>query len=94
MLAFLLMSKLWLIRIQQTVFVLFNILFVLVWLRAGGRSHGQMAVVHDLKAVGDYYVPLEHVCDGYQEQWDNCPGTCSTCALWHCKLALSAVIDG
>ena len=19
-------------------------------------------------------VPLEHVCDGYQEQWDNCPG--------------------
>ena len=35
---------------------------------------GQMAIVHDLKAVGDYYVPLEHVCDGYQEQWDNCPG--------------------
>ena len=19
-------------------------------------------------------MPLEHVCDGYQEQWDNCPG--------------------
>lgn len=33
-----------------------------------------METVHDLNAVGDYYVPLEHVCDGYQEQWDNCPG--------------------
>lgn len=24
-------------------------------------------------------VPLEHVCDGYQEQWDNCPGGDGNC---------------
>ena len=28
----------------------------------------------DLSAIGELYVPLEHVCDGFQEQWDNCPG--------------------
>ena len=28
----------------------------------------------DLNAIGELYVPVEHICDGYQEQWDNCPG--------------------
>lgn len=51
-------------------------------------SLGQMAIVHDLKAVGDYYVPLEHVCDGYQEQWDNCPDLekCGPCEPKDCIL--------
>ena len=28
----------------------------------------------DLSAIGELYVPVEHICDGFQEQWDNCPG--------------------
>ena len=40
------------------------------------RSQGHMLEINpaDLSAIGELYVPLEHVCDGFQEQWDNCPG--------------------
>lgn len=27
-----------------------------------------------IQKLWSWQVPLEHVCDGYQEQWDNCPG--------------------
>ena len=32
----------------------------------------------DLSAIGELYVPVEHICDGFQEMWDNCPGSAAT----------------
>ncbi|CAJ1402607.1 unnamed protein product [Effrenium voratum] len=60
----------------------------LVFLHLLTMSRGELATVHDLGAIGDYYVPLEHVCDGYQEQWDNCPELekCGPCVRRDCIL--------
>ncbi|CAE7883851.1 Cacna1e, partial [Symbiodinium necroappetens] len=42
----------------------------------------------DLNAIGELYVPVEHICDGYQEQWDNCPGLepCGPCEPRDCTM--------
>jgi len=40
----------------------------------------------DLSAIDELYVPLEHVCDGYDEQWDNCANLpkCGPCTPRDC----------
>eukprot|EP00442_Polarella_glacialis_P051613 CAMPEP_0115080896 /NCGR_PEP_ID=MMETSP0227-20121206/18942_1 /TAXON_ID=89957 /ORGANISM="Polarella glacialis, Strain CCMP 1383" /LENGTH=1110 /DNA_ID=CAMNT_0002468609 /DNA_START=145 /DNA_END=3473 /DNA_ORIENTATION=+ len=41
----------------------------------GGQAESHMARIEhpeDLSAIEELYVPLEHVCDGFEEQWDNC----------------------
>ncbi|CAE7949039.1 Cacna1e [Symbiodinium sp. KB8] len=64
------------------------ILLAFLWHVAA--SSQEMAQINpaDLNAIGELYVPVEHICDGYQEQWDNCPGLepCGPCEPRDCTM--------
>eukprot|EP00931_Biecheleriopsis_adriatica_P049028 TRINITY_DN28353_c0_g1_i1.p1 TRINITY_DN28353_c0_g1~~TRINITY_DN28353_c0_g1_i1.p1 ORF type:complete len:1538 (+),score=223.45 TRINITY_DN28353_c0_g1_i1:91-4704(+) len=52
-------------------------------------KHMQKIDPADLGAIQELYVPLEHVCDGYDEQWDNCANLpdCGPCVPRDCVFA-------
>jgi len=63
---------------------------LLAFLQHVAASSQEMAQINpaDLSAIGELYVPVEHICDGFQEQWDNCPGLepCGPCVPRDCTM--------